>query len=266
MNEAAAKEMTAEVNHWFETWRTSLQDALTQVAGKTISLVASEERLPTLADDVWYTVTTGGAVTGEMSLRLSAASGSILAQFLSGEAQPAVGELTAERKDALDKLLSQFSGQAAAALTSPVGEVQLHVAPSSAPAWSSAVSVSYQTRAETTPPFWVELQLSAALVGALSPRPPAEPAPYMTPEPPPANYERLMDVELEVKLRFGARRMELHEVLALSPGAVVELDRTIEAPVDLLLDGRVIALGEVVVVDGKYGLRVTEVLEPGSAG
>jgi flagellar motor switch protein FliN len=58
---------------------------------------------------------------------------------------------------------------------------------------------------------------------------------------------------------FGSRRMVLRDVLALSAGAVVELDRSLQAPVDLLLDGRVIAQGEVVVVDGKYGLRVTGV-------
>jgi flagellar motor switch protein FliN len=58
---------------------------------------------------------------------------------------------------------------------------------------------------------------------------------------------------------FGSRRMVLRDVLALSAGAVVELDRPLQAPVDLLLDGRVIAQGEVVVVDGKYGLRVTGV-------
>jgi flagellar motor switch protein FliN/FliY len=74
-----------------------------------------------------------------------------------------------------------------------------------------------------------------------------------------------MDVGLEVKLRFGSRRMVLRDVLALSAGVVVELDRNLQAPVDLLLDGRIIALGEVVVVDGKYGLRITEVLDPGSA-
>jgi flagellar motor switch protein FliN len=49
------------------------------------------------------------------------------------------------------------------------------------------------------------------------------------------------------------------EVLDLSPGAVVELDRTIQEPVDLLLDGRLVARGEVVVIDGNYGLRVTDV-------
>ena len=265
MNEAAGKEMTADVERWLEAWKTSFQDVLSQVAGKTISLTSRDERLPALADDVWYTVTSGGVVTGEMSLRFPAASGSILAQMLMGEAQATTAELTAERKEALEELLRQIAGHAATALTSPAGEIQLHVAATSAPTWASAISMSYQTGMDTPPPFAIELQLSAAVVSALSARPRAEATPHPAPEPQVANYERLMDVELEVKLRFGARRMELREVLALSPGAVVELDRTLQAPVDLLLDGRLVALGEVVVVDGKYGLRVTEVLNPGSA-
>lgn len=265
MNEAAGKQTTAEVKRWLDTWKSSLQDVLSQVAGKTIALSTSEENLPALADDVWYTVTCAGAATGEMSLRLASASGSILAQVLLGDAQPTAGELTPERKEALDELLRQIAGQAATALTSPAGEVKLQLMASSAPSWPPGVFVSYQTAGETIAPFAVELQMSAALLSTLSPQARTEPAPQPTQEALPANYERLMDVELEVKLRFGARRMELREVLALSPGSVVELDRTLQAPVDLLLDGRVIALGEVVVVDGKYGLRVTEVLNPGSA-
>jgi flagellar motor switch protein FliN len=79
---------------------------------------------------------------------------------------------------------------------------------------------------------------------------------------PASSYRRLMDVGLDVKLRFGTRRMLLREVLALSAGVVVELDSALHSPVDLLLDGRLIAQGEVVVVDGKYGLRVTEIVDP----
>jgi flagellar motor switch protein FliN/FliY len=55
--------------------------------------------------------------------------------------------------------------------------------------------------------------------------------------------------------------MLLRDVLALCAGVVVELDNTMHSPVDLLLDGRLIAQGEVVVVDGKYGLRVTQVVD-----
>ena len=76
------------------------------------------------------------------------------------------------------------------------------------------------------------------------------------------NLQLLMDVELGVMLRFGCRHATLHEVLDLATGAVLELDREIQEPVDLVLNGRVIARGEVVVVDGNYGLRVAEVASP----
>ncbi len=69
----------------------------------------------------------------------------------------------------------------------------------------------------------------------------------------------LMDVQLTMTMRFGSRQLRLREVLDLSPGAVVELDRRVQEPVDLLLDGRLVARGEVVVIDGNYGLRVTDV-------
>jgi len=67
-----------------------------------------------------------------------------------------------------------------------------------------------------------------------------------------------------VTLRFGQRQLTLREVLDLSSGSVVELDRHVEEPIELLLDGRVIARGEAVVVDGNYGLRVSEVAQPAS--
>jgi flagellar motor switch protein FliN/FliY len=71
-----------------------------------------------------------------------------------------------------------------------------------------------------------------------------------------------MDVELNVTLRFGQRQLTLREVLELTSGSVVELDRQVEEPVELLLEGKVIARGEAVVIDGNYGLRVIEVLQP----
>ena len=76
------------------------------------------------------------------------------------------------------------------------------------------------------------------------------------------NLDLVMDVELNVTLRFGKRKLTLREVLELTSGSVVELDRQVEEPVELLLDGVVIARGEAVVVDGNYGLRVTEVSQP----
>ncbi len=80
----------------------------------------------------------------------------------------------------------------------------------------------------------------------------------------PAGVELLLDVELAASLRFGSREMPLAEVLDLGPGDVVQLDRHVADPVDLIVGDKIVARGEVVLVNGNFGLRVTEVAEPRS--
>ena len=72
--------------------------------------------------------------------------------------------------------------------------------------------------------------------------------------------EALSDVELAVTVELGRTRMLLRDVLDLLPGSVIELDRAAGSPVDLLVNGTLIARGEVVVVDEEYGVRITEVV------
>jgi len=67
-------------------------------------------------------------------------------------------------------------------------------------------------------------------------------------------------VQLEATIRFGEREMLLQDVFGLTPGAVVELNQLVNEPAELLVAGRLVAKGEVVVVDGNFGLRVTEVV------
>lgn len=76
------------------------------------------------------------------------------------------------------------------------------------------------------------------------------------------NFDLLLEVELDASVRFGSREMELRELLELGPGDVVELDRHVADPVDLIVGDRIVARGEVVLVSGNFGLRVTEVAEP----
>ncbi|MBO9533316.1 MAG: flagellar motor switch protein FliN [Solirubrobacteraceae bacterium] len=75
---------------------------------------------------------------------------------------------------------------------------------------------------------------------------------------PAADLGRLVDVAVEVSVELGRARVTLGEAMALGPGAVVPLDRTAGQPVDLLVNGQLVARGEVVVVDDTYGLRITE--------
>nr|WP_221378464.1 flagellar motor switch protein FliN [Actinoplanes polyasparticus] len=76
--------------------------------------------------------------------------------------------------------------------------------------------------------------------------------------------DMLQDVEMEVSAELGRTRMSVRELLSLTPGAIVELDRAAGSPADLLVNGRLIARGEVVVVDENFGIRVTDIVSPGA--
>ncbi len=99
---------------------------------------------------------------------------------------------------------------------------------------------------------------AAAAPEAPGARPPLpNPSPVLTP-----GLELLLDVELDATLRFGVREMPLGEILDLGPGDVVELDRNVADPVDLIVGDKIVARGEVVLINGNFGLRVTEVAAP----
>jgi flagellar motor switch protein FliN len=86
----------------------------------------------------------------------------------------------------------------------------------------------------------------------------------LTPEPPALDQahgiELLMDVALEVSVELGRSHMSIGEILALRTGSVIELDKLAGEPVDVSVNGTLIARGEVVVVDEKFGVRITEVV------
>ena len=78
------------------------------------------------------------------------------------------------------------------------------------------------------------------------------------------NIDLLMDVFLKVTVELGRTRMQLRQVLELQQGSVVELDRLAGDPVDVYVSERLLARGEVIVVDDKFGVRITELISPGS--
>ena len=74
------------------------------------------------------------------------------------------------------------------------------------------------------------------------------------------SLDMLHDVEMAVTVELGRARMTVREILGLAPGTVVELDRAAGAPVDVVVNGTLIARGEVVVIDEEFGIRVTEIV------
>jgi flagellar motor switch protein FliN/FliY len=75
-----------------------------------------------------------------------------------------------------------------------------------------------------------------------------------------AGLDLLRDVEMEVTVEIGRTRLTVRELLALTPGTVLELDRAAGSPADLLVNGTLLARGEIVVVDEDFGIRITEVV------
>jgi flagellar motor switch protein FliN/FliY len=73
----------------------------------------------------------------------------------------------------------------------------------------------------------------------------------------------LMDVQLPVSIRFGETEMILEEIVKLGIGSVIELNSNIDQPVELVVNNRILARGEIVTVDGFYGIRITEITNAG---
>lgn len=72
----------------------------------------------------------------------------------------------------------------------------------------------------------------------------------------------LKDVDVEITLEIGRRKMRIADVMRLGPGQMVELDKQAGEPLELLVNGRVIGRGEAVVVGDRYAIRITEILGP----
>jgi len=210
------------------------------------------------------------SLSGEQGFVLSKGDGVRLAQLLLAEPQDASTAMSDDHKDAVGELFRQFAGAAAMALKGLAGgEVSFKWAGMEPLQGEPGARIGVQVGSANSTPFIMLIEVSSALVTALNPAPqPSAPAlvlPAPTESPArarDAKLELLMDVELDVTLRFGERQLLLRDILDLNAGSVVELDQNVQDPVDLLVGGKVVARGEVVVVDGNYGLRVMEIVSP----
>jgi len=78
----------------------------------------------------------------------------------------------------------------------------------------------------------------------------------------PQNLDLLLDVDLPLSIELGRTKMKVQEILNLGPGSVVELNKLAGEPVDLLVNNKIVAKGEVVVIDENFGLRITSLISP----
>jgi flagellar motor switch protein FliN/FliY len=75
----------------------------------------------------------------------------------------------------------------------------------------------------------------------------------------PANLDVLLDVPVNLTVQLGGCQMQMGDVLRLAAGSIVQLDKSADAPVELFVNGKLVARGEVVIVEDRFGIKVTEV-------
>ena len=239
----------------------SLSEVFTEAAGAKTQLVVADENSSLAGDAVpiQYRLQVEGALSGECFVEFYESQvGTLLASTIGQR----FDSLTNEHK----KLFAQYVISAVKKLeTSPLtkyGEFNCKLEPVSGLSLGEMVLVPIETSGAQLE-MQVLLYFDARLLSGLSASIEGDNLEKSGSSPTSAyNLNLVMDVELNVSLRFGKRQLSLRDVLELGSGSVVELDRLVDEPVELYLDGKLIARGEAVVVDGNYGLRVTEIPQP----
>jgi flagellar motor switch protein FliN len=199
-------------------------------------------------------------------------NGEVLVEFAREEAETLNGGINSEAESAnteaderIVQLLDRQKGRICLELLHAYGsftiESSLFIKQPSGPEFDTSDGIAVACSDETGHMLHINIYIIGDLAKSLALRPvplgaTAEPTANGTEQ---VNLDLVLEVELNVTVRFGQRQLTLREVLELTSGSVIELDRQVDEPVELLLDGKVIAKGEAVVVDGNYGLRITEV-------
>ncbi len=268
----AANQTTDNKRQLFsDAFFSALMDALTESSGSSWSFSAAPEgdAAQDGTEPVWVKMTLGGSLQGELHLEFDRASAAMLASKV---VRLPADEFEEEHSRALLKLIKGGTERLRSAARQEYGSFTVNASAATEPAPDRTNVFRIAAQDEEGNAATILLYMSPNLAETLMPQSKAGTPPVVSAKPAKSasakaiadqvNLNLVMDVELNVTLRFGQRQLTLREVLDLTTGSVVELDRQVEEPVELLLDGVVIARGEAVVVDGNYGLRVTEVLKP----
>ena len=271
--------MNTPANHAFgafnETWKTAFAKVLRQLGTANVTIPdADPEGVKLAAPEDTETIAArfagGGCLQGQLQWSAAKSVAVQCAQLLMSEPLDAAAEFTPTHLDGYLEFLRQVAGQTAVAWKEAHGEPTelLHQA-DAADAFPTAAAAGFSLESDKTHNLFLRLDLDVAMLDSLAPATQmlAEAEQGTTegmlpcaPSDTPSNLELILDVQLDATIRFGEREMLLQDVFALMPGAVVELDQFVNEPAELLVAGRLVAKGEVVVVDGNFGLRVTEVL------
>jgi flagellar motor switch protein FliN len=245
-----------------DAFAASLADSLTRTAGHPwqLKVLESPEAAAQQGAPIHFCATAEGSLRGSFFIEVHELQVKELASKIGGATVSAFDD---GHTDAFEKVIASAMGGLAASLSAQYGSFNCKIERTTQPALGGMLQFPLAASEGDEPGISIGLYFDGQILSALVPEPAAQNAAEKQ-KPPidPLNLDLVMDVELNVSLRFGQRQLPLREVLELSSGSVIELDRQVDDPVELLLDGKVIARGEAVIVDGNYGLRVTEIPQP----
>jgi flagellar motor switch protein FliN len=213
-------------------------------------------------------------LVGPGAIVLPGTAGLGLARLLMGEPAASVpAEPTPDDEDALRELANQGAGSLSTVLGELVGKSVGFEAPEARwlsgggielPAWEDGIAVGIRVTAGpvTTDGFVVVPRT----VAVPAPAPPVEVVLPRLAEPTTRKngngMELLLDISLPVTVELGRARMMIRDILHLAPGSVLELNKLAGEPVDILINDKSIARGEVVVIDENFGVRLTSIVTP----
>jgi flagellar motor switch protein FliN/FliY len=166
--------------------------------------------------------------------------------------------------DTLKELCAQATGSMV--LEAPLVGCKLAIGSIERAAGTAEGSVLAQISVEGLPPLPLRLWGDIALVESPSvtmpPAPVASPSPSASSASARPGLDVILDIELPLTIRFGKTELPLKLIAALGPGSVIDLGRSPDDPVDVLVSNQLVARGEVVIVGGNYGVRITDVISP----
>lgn len=238
---------------FLDAWLLEAPMGLSQELSGTVRLATSEQ-LPSREDSLYCRIEVQGGMKGSFWIAIEAHA--LFQLFVS--ARVTADELDAERDSQLwQGIIRQVAARAVKSAgkdaTVPVSIANVSMMQPSVELTLTAYELRFGevvarvAFADQTRPT-VEVKTESNVVADMAP--------------PVRGVELLLDVELDASLRFGSKEMPLSDVLELGPGDIVPLERHVSDPVDLIVGDRIVARGEVVLVNGNFGLRLTEVAEP----
>ncbi len=274
----------------FETLSLLVDREFKTASGKVSS--PSNEEMDKLLSDHAIAVRvplTQEAIEAELCILMSVTAATTIADLLGGGEGSASEQLSEESEKALQTSLDQMIAAAETGLKNAVGESfslgapalvnladngdalsNLKTGPVASAKFTIVCDNVLDSELLVMMPTEAIVKLFAETVPAGKEETPQESRPATVRESAPGrrassdieNIDLILDVQLSVVARLGQVEMPISEVLALGPGAIIEVGRSVEEPVELFVNEKLIARGEVVVVDEKFGLRITEIVSP----